>query len=699
MTPSKRGPSVLVTDARERQDARRPSSRPGSSQGQPRSPMRFMTVDNVLQFNTQIPSGQPRMPPLPAARQPASSGSGSSRPAPVRRVMSSGGGGGGGIANTQSRTGRPMPSRTSKISEKLVLLPDTADKDDDDDEVLADEESRCEELARRGLLDDNAGGPLKDEELEVLRMRGGVRGKSYAERLPKRQRADKVSRLTAYCMAQAFKMKATAAFLRDHHGAKTKLYDDCLYVIYSLPLLNGMDGCRVRSRPILKTPGTGKTVLDLEIERSEWRDHHEGYFEDDAYTKDTAAANHSPFEEEEDMSSSHPERHQHGQHQQQDQSQQQQQQHQHQHQQRRHNKEQQQHYRDTEAAHLNRLAPDTKNLGEIFVFSYGVVVFWNFSENQEKDILADLTFADAEKDGASLLTRPLEQDDYETEEFHFEYSSDVQRPRVFNDMFTLMPRSDHMIKLTISHAIAQSTRLCFFEERMSETMLDAQHVPKNLALTGELNMTRTEIVRILGRLFKSRVDINLSSNVLDVPNFFWDSEPTLHPLYAAIRDYLEIDPRIKVLNERCRVFLDLAEILSDSIADSKMSAITWIVIILIVVSILVTVTEVVLRFAMLQRSSGPNNDSNPVNDLIVASPLQSAAPPILVDNKSLVPSSAAAAPQRDNAVVDESDLDALTRVLGIPSNSTMDDIVSGIWQLKTQAKGSSAYLDDTTNEA
>ena len=59
--------------------------------------------------------------------------------------------------------------------------------------------------------------------------------------------------------------------------------------------------------------------------------------------------------------------------------------------------------------------------------------------------------------------------------------------------------------------------------------------------------------------------------MLDVPNFFWDSEPTLYPLYIAVREYLEIKPRIQVLNERCRVFLDLIEILSDSIADSKMS--------------------------------------------------------------------------------------------------------------------------------
>ena len=64
---------------------------------------------------------------------------------------------------------------------------------------------------------------------------------------------------------------------------------------------------------------------------------------------------------------------------------------------------------------------------------------------------------------------------------------------------------------------------------------------------------------------------------------------------------MEIAPRIKVLNERCRVFLELAEILSDSIADTKMTAITWIIIVLIVISIGVTVTEVGLRFGILNK--------------------------------------------------------------------------------------------------
>ncbi|KKY29792.1 putative sad1-interacting factor 3 [Diaporthe ampelina] len=485
-----------------------------------------------------------------------------------------------------------VPQRTTKVSEKLVLIPDAPDDDSPEDDDIEEAMAREEERARKqALIQQEEDRPLRDEELDVLRKRGGIRGKSYAERLPKRQRAEKLSRLTAYCTAQGFKMKSTAEFLRTKHEAKTKLYDDCLYVVYHLPLMNGTEGYRVRSRPILKTPGTGKTVLDLEIERSERRDEHYGWANDE-FSGSPGGISSSPTDLHPIASNGSDER---GRDMGQD--------------------------ADEDRASLspiNRLAPDAKNFAEMFVFSYGVVVFWNFSEHQEKDILGDLTFAESEK-GISLATRPFEPGDFETEEFHFEYSADIKHPRIFNDMITLLPRSDHMVKLTISHAVAQSTKLCSFEERMSETMKHAEHVPKRLAMTGELSMGRTEIVKLLGRLFKSRVDINLSSNILPVPNFFWESEPTLHPLYMAIRDYLEIDPRITVLNERCRVFLDLAEILSDTVADAKMSAITWIVIVLIVISICVTVSEVGLRFGILQKNNGKSGGGNDARNSSISS--------------------------------------------------------------------------------
>ena len=567
---SKKGPTVLVTDSREqglRQTSRRrqPPDR--------LAPTRFISVDNVLQYASEIPSGQQRGPP---GRRPLPS---QSRPADPRLVA--------------RLAPQHMPARTTKLSEKLVLLPETVEETE----------------AKEDFDLDNEIAPTRDDEAVVRSPTMLKAGKSYAERLPKARRAEKLARVTAYCTAEAYKMKATASFVKAKHAAKTKLYDDCLYTVYHLPLLPGTEGYRIRSSPVLKSPG-GKAVLDEEIERSEQRDYHEGYFG-------------NPDEFGVRGNEEHEHEHEHG----------------HPHDQAElgdrglENGGQVEHDSPApRAASPSRVAPSTLHFAEMFVFSYGVAVFWNFSEKQEKDILADLTFSETET-GMSLVTRPQQETDFETEEFHFEYSPSISHPRVFNDMITLRS-GDHMIKLAMSHAIAQSTKLSFFEERMAHNMSQAQDIPRKLALTGKLGMNREDLVKILGRLFKSRVDVNLcefrvwfvvltqaeatpqratcstcrTSSGSPNPPYTPCTSPSevrasprliLMKELSVRSEYLEIKSRIQVLNERCRVFLDLAEILSDSIADQKMSRITWIIIILIILSIAVTCSEVFLRFGIL----------------------------------------------------------------------------------------------------
>lgn len=347
-----------------------------------------------------------------------------------------------------------------------MLLPETAP-----------DESEIEEKA--DYDEDNDATPTKDDE-EQLRTSGARKGKSYAERLPKARRAEKLARVTAYCTASAYKLKATAAFLKNKHHAKTKLYDDCLYTVYHLPLLPGSEGYRLRSSPVLKSPG-GKAVLDEEMERSEGRDYGEGFFDEHGEER-IRVVDGEESHRHEAMPSMHED-----------------------------NNYALEARRNSDHSQRSlsptRVAPDAFTFAELFVFSYGVVVFWNFSEKQEKDVLADLTFS-ASETGLALVTRAQREEDFETEEFHFEYLPEIPRPRVFNDMITLRS-GDHMIKLAMSHAIAQSTKLSFFEQQMAKQMLEAQHVPRRLALTGHLGMKREELVKILGALFKSRVDVNL----------------------------------------------------------------------------------------------------------------------------------------------------------------------------------------------
>jgi uncharacterized Rmd1/YagE family protein len=66
-------------------------------------------------------------------------------------------------------------------------------------------------------------------------------------------------------------------------------------------------------------------------------------------------------------------------------------------------------------------------------------------------------------------------------------------------------------------------------------MTSSKFLPAELARRGELGLTRREVVRMSGRLFRLRVGIMLGGTVLDTPEWFWESEPNLHDLYSAVR--------------------------------------------------------------------------------------------------------------------------------------------------------------------
>jgi len=70
-----------------------------------------------------------------------------------------------------------------------------------------------------------------------------------------------------------------------------------------------------------------------------------------------------------------------------------------------------------------------------------------------------------------------------------------------------------------------------------------------------LQLPRHDALKLTGRLFKLRRDVNLVSNVLDVPELFW-SEASLGELYEAVREYMEIKGRVQVLNEKLGVASD-----------------------------------------------------------------------------------------------------------------------------------------------
>ncbi|KAF8966593.1 hypothetical protein BDZ97DRAFT_1903689 [Flammula alnicola] len=487
-------------------------------------------------------------------------------------------------ASVAGLTSGPKAQRSSKTTHKLVELPSAPQTRP----LLADVE------------DDLTLGHETD---------GGVREyKSQAERMSKDQRKEAgFKRITAYCVAESFKMKLLSSFLKREHNVYPRAFDEALYVMYHLPLLPGYGpNANVRSSAPSKMKA-GKSFHShlSEAEENGYQgtyftspsahpENTEGYIsssspvdprksaiahpnvpslpETDGETEtEPSGFMTEPEHEIPRTSEVLPEV----------------------------NQPEIDAGAETDPGTYNRWKapletpeePPTRsddNVAEAVFFEYGVVVFFGLEEQQEKDILEDI-------EKAGIMKRKIDESDWEIEECHFTHDPHIAYPRIYNDFFTLKSRS-HLLKLSIAHALAQSTLLARYETNAQRVLSSplTMSIPKQLAASGALKLRRHDALKLTGRLFKLRRDVNLVSNVLDVPELFW-SEASLKELYDAVREYMEIKPRVQVLNEKLGVASDFLDAIHDHLNNSAMERITWIVIWLIVVACLVEIGEVIAR--------------------------------------------------------------------------------------------------------
>ncbi|MCP8716660.1 MAG: RMD1 family protein [Asgard group archaeon] len=226
---------------------------------------------------------------------------------------------------------------------------------------------------------------------------------------------------------------------------------------------------------------------------------------------------------------------------------------------------------------------DIGKKNDIFVFEFGVVIMWGYTLKEEAAFLDDLERFENEK---------LSEEDIQIEEFNY-YITKSYQPRIYNDFITLRDDDNYMLKLSISHGLAQSVKISLFEELVDNTIEDTQDIPQQIAQTGKVEMTREEIMKSVGELFILRININLHGSVLDSPELMW-SEPHLEPIYQAMRGYLEINQRVELLNQRLEVISDLLLMLKEQLGHSHEENLEFIVVVLVGIQVLVSVVNIVV---------------------------------------------------------------------------------------------------------
>ena len=148
-------------------------------------------------------------------------------------------------------------------------------------------------------------------------------------------------------------------------------------------------------------------------------------------------------------------------------------------------------------------------------------------------------------------------------------------------------------KLAVSFALAQSVKLGVFERTVEQTIQETRTIPERMAVDGKIRLTRTSITKRIGQLFVDRASINLHSDILDNPDFFWEDDEWL-PVYSRVAKYLEVDRRAEVLNKRLDILKELFDMLASEYHNSHASMLEWIIIILIVIEVFFQVVSLCL---------------------------------------------------------------------------------------------------------
>jgi uncharacterized Rmd1/YagE family protein len=215
---------------------------------------------------------------------------------------------------------------------------------------------------------------------------------------------------------------------------------------------------------------------------------------------------------------------------------------------------------------------ESDDIRVVFFFSYGVTVFWGFEEKEELSILNEIR---------PFEVQPMEQSEKELMTYSYGSSPKIEEEEI------ILPDNEPFSKLAVSHGLAQSLKLAIFEMAIQKTIDTTRNIPEQLAARGKIPLSKREIRKKMGELFIERSSVNLHTDILDVPEFFWDHSE-VEPLYIMIAKHLDLKTRLQILNQRLDTVHDLFEMLGNELNHQHSSKLEWIIIWLIVIEVLIT---------------------------------------------------------------------------------------------------------------
>ncbi|XP_066104063.1 required for meiotic nuclear division protein 1 homolog isoform X2 [Saccopteryx bilineata] len=140
-------------------------------------------------------------------------------------------------------------------------------------------------------------------------------------------------------------------------------------------------------------------------------------------------------------------------------------------------------------------------------------------------------------------------------------------------------------KFAFSNALCLSVKLAIWEASLDKFVESIQSIPEALKAGRKVKLSHEEVMQKMGELFALRHRINLSSDFLITPDFYWDRE-NLEELYDKTCQFLSIARRVKVMNEKLQHCMELTDLMRNHLAEKRALRLEWMIVILITIEVL-----------------------------------------------------------------------------------------------------------------
>lgn len=216
----------------------------------------------------------------------------------------------------------------------------------------------------------------------------------------------------------------------------------------------------------------------------------------------------------------------------------------------------------------------------IFFFREGSVVFWNVEEKTLKKVLRILERHEIQPYEVALVH-------WENEEINYtlgEGNTKLERGNfILSDQ--MEPQEAVLEKFAFSNALCLSVKLAIWEVALDNFVESIQSIPETLKSGKRVKLSSAEVMRKIGELFTLRHCINLRSDLLITPDFYWDRE-NLEKLYDKTCQFLSINRRVNVVNEKLEHCTQLTDLMRSHLSEKHSLRLEWMIVILITIEVM-----------------------------------------------------------------------------------------------------------------